>query len=139
MIFLDIHAQLPTTLWGWVAVAGGIAGFLSLTLGLVIRTGRGHIDRKIQIDMKDMKAEIKETVDDAIRPLSEKIDHFGEGRIMFGERIANLESTINNGLTHATEKTARDVDEIKIQVAQIHGWMKATHGPEWNTAETENG
>lgn len=132
MILLDFHAQLPETLWGWVAVIGGILGILSLTLGVVIRTGRGHIDRKIQVDMKDVKAEIKESVNDGIRPLSEKIDFLTEGRVQFGERISSLESTINNGLTGKVEQTGSDVDEIKVQVAEMYGWMKATHGSTWD-------
>lgn len=125
MFLLDFSARLPETLWGWVAVAGGVAGFLSLTLGLVIRTGRGHIDRKIQVDMKDVKAEIKDSIDDAIRPLADDIKSFGEGRIEFGQRLTSLESTINNGLTSKANQTASDVDVIKVQVAEMYGMMKA--------------
>lgn len=121
---IEISARLPETLWGWVAVIGGIAGILSLILGFVIRTGRGHIDRKIQVDMRDVKAEIRDTVDDAIQPLSDKIDSFGEGRIHFGERLTSLEATINNGLTGKVGQTAKDVDEIKVQVAEMYGMMK---------------
>lgn len=136
---IEISARLPETLWGWVAVLGGIAGFLSLILGFVIRTGRGHIDRKIQVDMKDVKAEIKDSIDDAIQPLADKIDTFGEGRVQFGERLTKLESTINNGLTGKVGQTATDVEAMKVQVAEMYGWMKATHGTAWEGEERRNG
>lgn len=49
------------------------------------------------------------------------------------KRVENIETTINNGLSEKTKKTQADVEgmqeslgEVREQVAEIHGWIKAT-------------
>lgn len=143
VLAIEVTASLPETLWGWVAVVAGIVTTLGLILGFVIRTGRGHIDNKVKITMKD---EIKESVDECVAPLVVSVNTLVaqrnedlESRIVYREvvsdavqRIVGLETTINNGLTHATEQTAKDVESMKIQLAEMHGWMKATHSETWD-------
>ena len=138
MIFLA-SVWLPTTAGGWVALLGGILSALVIVVGAVVgivsllaRTGRAHINRRMDITMED---QVKETVEECLAPAITKLDVLASGREedrveikQTSSRVISLEATINNGLTHLSQKTADDVDEMKIQVAQMYGWMKATHG-----------
>lgn len=50
------------------------------------------------------------------------------------QRIENIETTVNNGLSEKTEATREDMKEtrkdlvvVMKQVAEIHGWIEGTH------------
>lgn len=145
MILFAVEASLPTTLWGWVAVAGVLGGLTGGILATLIRTARAHIG--VRVD-KTCEEVVQEELEDAMKPFEVKIDTFGRNleesvrAIMDGnKRIEALEVTINNGLTHATHKTtadvaalSSDVSSMKLQLAEIHGWLKASHTP-WDGQE----
>lgn len=145
MILFAVEATPPTTLWGWVAVTAAVFTVLGMILGAVISIARAHIGSRVE---KTCEETLDEELTKAMKPFEVKIDTFGRNleesvrATMNGiKRIEALEVTINNGLTHATQKTTADVaalsDDVstmKLQLAEIHGWLKATHTP-WDGQE----
>lgn len=143
MILLDAAFNWPETAWGWVASLLAVVTIVSIIGGVIIRLGRSHVDNKIRVDMKD---EIKDSVAECVAPLVVSVNDLvgyrrediairNSDRIALNEavnRIVSLETTINNGLSHAAAQTAKDVEEMKIQLAEMHGWMKATHAESWD-------
>jgi chromosome segregation ATPase len=143
VIFLDAAFNWPETAGGWVALLLAVVTIISIVGGVIVRLGRNHVDNRIRVDMKE---EIKGSVEECVAPLVVSINTLvgyrredmaarDSDRKAINEansRIVSLESTINNGLTHATEKTASDVEAMKIQLAEMHGWMKATHNKNWD-------
>lgn len=143
MILLDAAFNWPETAWGWVASLLAVVTIVSIIGGVIIRLGRGHVDNKIRVDMKD---EIKGSVEECVAPLVVSVNTLVGYRqedlalreanrkvvIEAINRIVGLETTINNGLTHLSEKTADDVEAMKVQLAEMHGWMKATHAESWD-------
>ena len=143
MILLDAAFNWPETAWGWVASLLAVVTIVSIIGGVIIRLGRGHVDNKIRVDMKD---EIKGSVEECVAPLVVSVNTlvgYREEDLALREanrrvvieatnRIVGLETTINNGLTHLSEKTADDVEAMKVQLAEMHGWMKATHSKTWD-------
>jgi len=139
-MILAVEATLPTTLWGWVAIAGVLGGLLGGTLGVFIRTGRAHIGRRVDLTCEEV---VEGEVGKALRPIEVKIDTLGvnmEANALATaqgiSRIEALEVTINNGLTHSTEDTKRDVEALsetvnamQLQLSEMHGWMKASLEP----------
>jgi hypothetical protein len=79
LVFSDIHASLPTTAGGWVALATGIGVILGGTLGLVIRMGRAHIDRAIDIRLeaavqKAVTNSLNNGINDRLKRTESKVD-----------------------------------------------------------------
>ena len=133
MFVLAMEASLPTTLWGWVAVFGGVLTAIALVGGIIIVTAKTHINRRVDVKLED---KTKDTVEECLKPIEVKIDGLVEGQRKATDvsadaigRISNLETTINNGLTHATAETRTKVGEMEVLLAEMHGWMKATHSP----------
>lgn len=153
MIFA-VSASLPETAWGWVATTGGVVAIILAIGGAIIATARGHINRRVDVKLEEKVSEaVKETVGKCMAPIVEKIDGIrinqyenAESQAKALQRIEGLEVTINNGLTHATQKTSADVDDLKatvaavqMQVSEMHGWMQATHDKIWDGSDRRTG
>ena len=139
MIVLGISANLPETLWGWVAVIGGVVAIILSVGGIVVATARAHINRRVDTKLEESVGEaVKESVEACMAPVIEKIDGIrinqrenSESQMRAMARIEKLEVTINNGLTSVSKKTNEDVEELKVsqsamqkQISEMHGWMK---------------
>lgn len=139
-----MEATLPTSLWGWVAIIGVIVTVTSIVLTTIIALARAHINRRIELTLEE---QVDESVDEALKPIEVKIDTLSRNAeeatlaTMSGiRRIEALEVTINNGLTHATEKNNADIGALatvvggmQLQLSEMHGWMKAQNAA-WDGA-----
>ena len=143
MIVMGIEAALPETLWGWLAVLVAALTVVAMVGAVIMRTARAHINRRIDVTLED---KTKDTVEECLKPIEVKIDGLRINQtesttaiLKATKRVEVLEVTINNGLTHATEQTRQDVEELKavigsmqVQLAEMYVWMKATHTDPWD-------
>lgn len=107
---------IPETLSGWAVL---VASFAAVA---------GTIVSSIMFVMKKMLETLEAKLDGVRLNQQENTD----ATLRAVERVHQLEITINNGLTHRTQQTADDVEEIKkcqqdlaTQMSEIHGWLKA--------------
>lgn len=100
----------PSTLAGWLGVIA-----TSLTISVVV-VGGGW-----RLMMRVMKREVTEQV-------QAKLGQVADNQAVMANTISQLERTVENGVTKKIKTIESDVTAIKVDVAEIHGWLKATQG-----------
>ena len=118
--------NLPATLAGWVAVAGGIVAIAATVLGGVIATVRRYVCAAVQ---EEVHAQVPAAVAGALREVNAKLDGVRVNLTELSGEIAvvrRLEKKIENGLASRTAVIEQRQTVLIEQVAEIHGWLAAS-------------
>ena len=114
----------------WIAAALGIVLIVSALGGLVLRTGRGHIDNAVT---REVHREVPAVVAMALREVNVKLDGIRINQAELSAevgRVRILETKIDNGLTTKVASIDKQQGDLAIQVAEIHGWLAQSR--KWN-------
>jgi hypothetical protein len=140
MIFLGlvfVAMEYPNSLGGWIAVVSGIALVASIIGGAIVAGVTRWIESKVD---RSVHVEVPSVVAFALREVNAKLDGIRINQAELSAemgRVRILETKIDNGLTSTVAIIEERQSELVVQVAEIHGWMKAAR--KWNGDDRRNG
>ena len=127
MIYLDALFAWPETVGGWAALLLAIVTVMAVTGGVIVKLLTRNIDGTVY---REVHTEVPAVVALCLREVNAKLDGIRINQAELSAevgRVRVLESKIDNGLSSKVEKIETRQTVLVEQVAEMHGWMQATH------------
>ena len=120
----------PCTVGGWGALVAAVVLTVGAVGGFVFRIGRYQISNEVD---RSVHTEVPAVVALALREVNAKLDGIRINQAELSAemgRVRILETKIDNGITQKIALIEDRQDSLVVQIAEMHGWMQATH--HWN-------
>jgi len=127
MIVGDALFMWPETVGGWAALLLAIVTVMAVIGGVVVKLLTRNINGVVY---REVHTEVPTVVAFCLREVNAKLDGIRINQAELSAevgRVRVLESKIDNGLSSKVEKIETRQTVLVEQVAEMHGWMQATH------------